>query len=36
MRPTRTSSLVDTEESNWTFDPVRQFFFHRFSRTSPT
>lgn len=29
--------FVDTEESNWTFDPVRrQFFFHRFFSHSPT
>jgi len=28
--------FVDTEESNWTFDPVRrQFFFHRFFSHQP-
>src|SRR5690606_4878498 len=28
--------FVDTEESNWTFDPVRrQFFWHRFFSHQP-
>ena len=29
--------FIDTEPSNWTWDPVRgQYFWHRFFRTSPT
>ena len=34
--PTREIIFVDTEESNWTFDPVRrQFYWHRFFSHQP-